>query len=149
MVMMVVLAASRWRERKDHVTRSGYTHPRCAHVQEGAPLGQALRDTVVGGKIVRTSVKYCAPDVGGCAFPGCHSCDWIVDLQIRSFLPHKGAAPGQASMLRCVLQREGVSVLGHAVATLQCLRDCTKCLRVVSFEVVNFMQCDYCWYKSK
>lgn len=32
---------------------------------------------------------------------------------------------------------------------LQCLRDCSKRLRVVPSEVVNFMQCDYCRYRYK
>lgn len=85
--------------------------PRHTHIPEGAPLGQALQDTDVGGKIGRTSVKCCAPDVRGWAFAGCHSLDLIVDLQIRNGIPRKGAAPGQASLLRYVLQREGVSIL--------------------------------------
>ena len=74
-------------------------------------MGQALQDTDVGGKIARTSVKYCAPDVGDCAFDGCHSCDLIVEPRTLNSIPHKGAAPRQASLMRCVLQREGVSIL--------------------------------------
>lgn len=80
--------------------------PQHAHIQEGAPLGQALQDTDVGGKIARTSVKYCVPDAGDCALDGYHSCDLIVDLQTLNSIP-----PRQASLMRCGLRREGVSSL--------------------------------------
>lgn len=102
MVMMAVLAVmvmdgnsnERWRARRDDVTRIGCiysgssAHSMHTHRKEH-PLGQTLQDTDVGSKTGRTSVKYCVPDVGDCAFDGCHSCDLIVDLQTLNSIPHE------------------------------------------------------------